>query len=116
VVDGNRTIAIEAIRSLARLGDRGAAPALIKLARDGKTQPHVRLEAVTALGVLRADGVIDTLIDILGDPSPAVRAAAIRSMAQNDPEGFVTVLSGLDPDPNWSVRAALATALGGMSA
>ncbi|MFN7915988.1 MAG: HEAT repeat domain-containing protein [Vicinamibacterales bacterium] len=115
VSDGNRAVAIEAIRSLARAADPAAAAPLLRLVRDAKTEPHVRLEAVTALSTIHADGVYDAIIDILGDPSAAVRAAAIRVMAQNDPEGFVTVLSGLDPDPNWTVRAALATALGGLS-
>ena len=112
VADANRAVAIEAVRSLARLGDRAAAAPLLKLVQAPKSEPHLRLEAVTALGHLHADGVYDTLIDVLGDPSPPIRAAAIQSMAQFDPEGFVTVLSGLDPDANWTVRAALAMALG----
>ena len=115
VTDPNRSVAIEAIRSLARLGEPGAAPALLKIVQAPRAEPHLRLEAVTALGTIRAEGVYDQLIDVLGDPNPSVRSAAIRSMAQLDPEGFVTVLSGLDPDPNWSVRAALASALGGLS-
>ncbi|HUR34345.1 MAG TPA: HEAT repeat domain-containing protein [Vicinamibacterales bacterium] len=116
VTDAERTLAIEAVRSLGRIGDPAAAPPLMKLAQTTKTEPHIRLEAVTALGALRADGVYDALIDILGDPSPVIRGAAIRSMAQLDPDGFITVLSGLDPDPHWTVRVALATALGGLSA
>lgn len=115
VTDGNRSVAIEAIRSLARIGDAAAGAPLLKVVRDPKAEAHLRLEAVTALAGIHAEGVSDAIIDILGDPTPAVRAAAIRTMAQNDPEGFVTVLSGLDPDPNWTVRAALATALGGLS-
>lgn len=87
----------------------------MKIVQAPRAEPHLRLEAVTALGTIRAEGVYDQLIDVLGDPNPSVRSAAIRSMAQLDPEGFVTVLSGLDPDPNWSVRAALASALGGLS-
>ena len=115
VTDADRSVAIEAIRSLARLGERSAAGPLLALGRAPKTDPHLRLEAVTALGSIRAAGVYDALIDLLGDASPLIRAAAIRSMAQLDPEGFMTVLSGLDPDPVWSVRAALAAALGAMT-
>ena len=114
ITDGNRAVAIEAIRSLARLADRSAGAALLRLAQDATTEPHVRLEAVTALGATPADGVYEAIIDILGDPSPAIRGAAIRAMAQHDPEGFVTILSGLDPDPSWPVRASLAAALGGL--
>ena len=115
VADGSQAVAIEAVRSLARIGEPAAAVPLLKLVQAPKSEPHLRLEAVTALGTIRAPGVYDALIDVLGDPSPPVRAAAIRSMAQLDPEGFVTVLSGLDPDANWSVRSALATALGGLT-
>jgi len=112
--DADRSLSIESIRSLARLADPTAAPPLLRIVQNAKSEPHVRLEAVAALGALKADGVSDTLIDVLGDPSPAIRAAAIKALAQFDPEGFVTVLSGLDPDPNWTVRAALAAALGGL--
>ncbi len=112
VGDANVNVAVEAIRSLGRLADASAAPALLRLLQDPKAEPHLRLEAVSVLGSMHADGVSDALIDVLGDPKPPVRAAAIRSLAQLDPEGFVTILSGLDPDPHWSVRAALASALG----
>ncbi|MGE0451017.1 MAG: HEAT repeat domain-containing protein [Vicinamibacterales bacterium] len=112
VAGEDRALAIEAIRSLARLRALSAAPAVLKLVQAPKTEPHVRLEAVLALGSLPADGVYDTLLDVLGDPSPSIRAAALRSLAQFDGEGFITVLSGLDPDRDWHVRAALATVLG----
>ena len=115
ITDPNRSVAIEAIRSLARLGVAAAAPALLKIVQAPRAEPHLRLEAVTALGAIRADGVYDQLIDLLGDPNPSIRGAAIKSMAQLDPDGFVAVLSGLDPDPNWSVRAALASSLGGLA-
>jgi cyclophilin family peptidyl-prolyl cis-trans isomerase/HEAT repeat protein len=115
VTDSDRSVAIEAVRSLARTGDAAAAVPVLRLVQNNKTEPHLRLEAVVALGTLRADGVYDGLIDVLGDPNPSIRGAAIKALAQLDPDGFVTVLSGLDPDPNWTVRAALATALGGLT-
>ena len=89
-----------------------AAAALLKLVQATDTNPHVRLEALAALGGMRAPGVSDLLLDSFTDPNPAIRAAALKSAAALDPEQFVTVLSGLDPDPDWSVRAALASALG----
>ena len=116
VTSVDRSVAIEAIRSIGRLGDPAAAPSLLKIVLTAKSDPHVRLEAVSALGGLHADGVMDTLLDTLADPSPPVRSAAIRGLAQLDPEGFVTVLSGLDPDKHWSVRATLASVLGTLPA
>jgi HEAT repeat protein/cyclophilin family peptidyl-prolyl cis-trans isomerase len=113
LVEGpDRAVAVESIRALGRIGDQAGAAPLLKLIAAVKGDPTLRLEAVTAVGGIKGDGVIDLLLDILGDPSPPVRAAAIRSLAQLDPENFITVLSGLDPDPNWSVRSALATVLG----
>ena len=110
--DADRPVAIEAVRSLARIGSPALVTPMLVLARSTTTEPHVRLEIVTALGSMRTSGVFDSLVDLLGDPSPPIRGAAMRSLAQLDPDGFMTVLSGLDPDPNWSVRASLATALG----
>jgi HEAT repeat protein/cyclophilin family peptidyl-prolyl cis-trans isomerase len=117
LVDGpERAVAVEAIRSLGRLGDPAGAPPLLKLIATPKADPQLRLEAVSAIGGIKGDGVIDLLLDVVGDPSPSVRAAAIRSLAQLDQENFITVLSGLDPDPHWSVRSALASVLGTLPA
>ena len=112
LTSGERTVLIEAVRALGRIGDPSAAEPLLRLMRDAAADPHVRLEAIGAIGSLRVPAVADALLDFLSDPSPAVRAAALRSLAAFDPENFVTVLSGLDTDPHWSVRAALATVLG----
>jgi HEAT repeat protein/cyclophilin family peptidyl-prolyl cis-trans isomerase len=109
---GDRAVAIEAVRALGRLGDPAAAPVLLGLLQTANSDPHLRLEAVAALGGVHGAGVIGTLLDALSDPNPSVRAAALRSAAAFDPEGFVAVLSGLDPDPHWNVRATLAAVLG----
>jgi HEAT repeat protein/cyclophilin family peptidyl-prolyl cis-trans isomerase len=109
---GDRSVLIETVRALGRIGDRSAAEPLLRLVNDAATDPHVRLEAVGAIGSLDVPAVADTLLDLLSDPSPAIRGAALRSVATRDPENFMAVLSGLDPDPHWSVRAALATILG----
>jgi HEAT repeat protein/cyclophilin family peptidyl-prolyl cis-trans isomerase len=109
---GERPVLVETIRALGKIGDPTAAAPLLRLIRDSGTNPHVRQEAVAAIGGIRAQDIIDTLIDLLSDPTPAIRASALRSLAALDTENFVTILSGLDPDPNWSVRAALATVLG----
>ncbi|MCX6549843.1 MAG: HEAT repeat domain-containing protein [Acidobacteria bacterium] len=103
--------AISAIRALAQIGSLDAAPALRRLLQSRTTAPNVRLEAVAALGALHDREVIDTLLDLLGDPWPSMRAAALRAVRDIDGETFVTVLSGLDPDPHPSVRAALASML-----
>ncbi len=104
-------LAVEAVRSLARLGDAAAAPVLLKVLRMPKLDPHLRLEAVIALGAVGGAGVHDTMIDLLSDANPQLRAAAIRALARIDPAGFMTTLSGLDVDQSWTVRAQLASVL-----
>jgi HEAT repeat protein/cyclophilin family peptidyl-prolyl cis-trans isomerase len=111
-----RAPAIQAIRSLGQLGDRAASAALLKIITTPKADPHLRLEAVSAIGGVGGEGVSEILQDLLGDPKPPVRAAAIRSLARLDAESFMFVLSGLDPDSHWSVRAELATVLGTLPA
>jgi cyclophilin family peptidyl-prolyl cis-trans isomerase/HEAT repeat protein len=111
---GERSVLMETIRAIGRIGDPAGAEALLKIVHDPASDPQARLEAVQALGGVRSrsvPGVMDTLLDTLSDPSPPMRVAALRATADLDPTGFVTVLSGLDPDPHWSVRAALASTL-----
>jgi HEAT repeat protein/cyclophilin family peptidyl-prolyl cis-trans isomerase len=115
---GTKTVLVEAIRALGRIGDPSSVDPLLKVINDATTDPQVRLEAVTALGAIRATtapAVLDRLMDMLTDSSPPMRAAALRAIAAWDPEQLVAVLSTLDPDPHWSVRAQLATVLGGMN-
>jgi cyclophilin family peptidyl-prolyl cis-trans isomerase/HEAT repeat protein len=108
--------AVEAIRALGQIGDGAAAEPLLRIAQATNSTPQARLEAVAALGGVRAPGVTDVLVDMLSDRDPAIRTAALRSTAALDAEGFVTILSGLDPDPEWRVRAALASILGTLPA
>ena len=111
VGSAQKNVAIEAVRALGKIGDPSAAPALLKLVQTQKSDAHLRLEAVQALGSIHADGVFDTLLDSLTDPNPSIRAAAFHAAAAFDPDAFITVLSGIDPDPSWNVRSALASAL-----
>src|SRR6185295_6408661 len=95
LTSGARSVLIQTIRALGRIGDASAADPLTRIIRDARTDPQVRLEAVGAVGGLHpppGSPVADLLLDLLSDPSPAVRAAALRSTAALDPEGFVAVL------------------------
>ena len=115
---GTRAVLVQTVRALGRIGDPSSVEPLLKIINDASSDPQVRLEAVTALGGIRAAAssiVLERLLDLMTDSSPPMRAAALRSMAALDPAEFVAVLSGLDPDPHWSVRAQLAAVLGGMS-
>ena len=99
------------VRALVRIG--GEAPkALVDLLARPTLDPNIRLEAVTAVGAMKAASALDWIVDRVADPSPAMRAAAIQALARIDSQTFVLVLSGLPPDPQWRVRAAVASALG----
>jgi cyclophilin family peptidyl-prolyl cis-trans isomerase/HEAT repeat protein len=113
---GEVPVVVESVRALGGIGEAAsaAAPLLLKMLQSKETSPHVRLEAVEALGSMRADGVYDFMLDSLTDANPAIRAAALRGAARIDPQQFLVVLSGLDPDPVWSVRAAIASVLATM--
>ena len=119
LTSGDRGVLIETICALGRIGDPAAAAPLLKIVQASDTDPHVRLEAISALGGLHdasAPGLMDTLLDLVTDQSPAIRAAALRSTAALDADGFVAILAGLDPDAQWRVRAALASVLGTLPA
>ena len=106
-----REVVVSAVRALASIGDRRAVSPLVKLASEAADQ-NVRLQAVAALGTLRAIDALPTVQDLLTDQWPAMRATALRAAASIDVENFVLVLSGMEPDPQWSVRSALAEVLG----
>lgn len=106
-------VVVSAVRALAAIGDARAVPSLVKLASDS-TDPNIRLQAVTALGTLKAAQGLPVVQDFLTDPWPAMRAAAMHAAAAIDLDNFLLVLSGMEPDPNWIVRAALADVLGTM--
>ena len=113
---GTRSVLVETVRALGRIGDPASAQALIRLMNDPATDPTVRLETVGAIGGIHVPEVADALTDTLTDPNPSVRAAALRALATFDPQDFVIILSGLDADPHWNVRATLATVLGTLPA
>jgi cyclophilin family peptidyl-prolyl cis-trans isomerase/HEAT repeat protein len=111
-----REVVASAIRALAELGVAQAAPRLADLTSDPKADPNLRLEAVTALGTLKARDQLPYVQDRITDDWPALRAAALRASAEIDPDNFVLILSGLEIDRHWIGRAALADVLGTLPA
>jgi len=106
-----RAVRIQAIRALAAIGDRAAAPPLLKVVTTPKVDPTLQMEAVVALGQLRTPAAVDVLLELASASWPTLRSASLVALARTDPDTFVPVLAGLDADPHWSVRAALAGAL-----
>ena len=107
-------VVVSAIRALGQINAPATANVLAALASQPGTHPNVRLEAVTALGAMRAGDGLAVAQDLLTDDWPAMRAAALRAAAAIDPESFTFVLSGMEPDRDWRVRAAMAEVLGSL--
>lgn len=109
---GDVGVTVSAVRALAQIGAPEGADALLPLLTTGKTDPNIRLEAVSALAALKSAAALPYIQDLVTDEWPTMRAAALHAVAAMDPEGFPALLSGLEPDPHWVVRAALADVLG----
>lgn len=107
-------VIVSATRAVAQLGVTAAVDPLIALVIDPATDANVRLEAVTALGTLRAEPALTLVQDLMTDSWPAMRIAAMRAAAAIDPDTFRIVLATLEDDSHWSVRAALAGLLATM--
>ncbi len=105
-------LTVAAIRALAQLGALEAVAPISRLASTPSVHPNIRLEAVNALGTLRAAEGLAPVQDLWTDEWPEMRAAALRAAAAIDQESFVAVLAGMEPDRHWRVRAALAETLG----
>jgi cyclophilin family peptidyl-prolyl cis-trans isomerase len=104
-------VVVAAVRAVAQLGAAEAAQPLVALAADATLNPNIRLEAVTALGALRAEVALPLVQDLMTDPWPVMRIAATRAAAAINEETFLIVLASLEPDPHWTVRAAQAGVL-----
>jgi cyclophilin family peptidyl-prolyl cis-trans isomerase/HEAT repeat protein len=104
-------VALEAVRALAALEARAAAPVLVRLLERPALDPGMKAEVLAALGRVGSSDDGEHLLDALSDPVPAVRAAAFRALAVLDHARFLAALSGLDVDRHWAVRAAVASAI-----
>ena len=102
-----REVVVSAVRALGQVGASQAAERLGAIVADDKVEANVRLEAVAALGALKAADQLPQLQDLITDEWPAMRAAALRAAVAIDPESFTLILSGLEADRHWMVRAAL---------
>src|SRR5260221_6120 len=107
-------VASAVVRALGQIGAPEGAEPIIALLTAANTDPNLRLEAVSALGMLKTDAALPFVQELLTDDWPPMRGAAVRATAAIDPQGFLTVLSGMEPDAYWGVRAAIAGALPAM--
>jgi cyclophilin family peptidyl-prolyl cis-trans isomerase len=104
-------VLVSAARAAAQLGATSATAPLIALVSNTRVHANVRLEAVTALGALRAAEALPLMQDLMTEPWPVMRIAATRAAAAIDPDTFLIVLASLENDRDWTVRAAMAGVL-----
>ena len=110
-----REVVASAIMAIRDLGHAPAGARLGALAADPGADANLRMEALTALGAMKAIDQLPIVQDLITDDWPALRAAAIRANAAIDPENFTLILSGLEIDRHWLGRAALADALAALA-
>jgi HEAT repeat protein/cyclophilin family peptidyl-prolyl cis-trans isomerase len=111
-VPTDRGLAVESLHALRRIGDGQAAPALLAVSSDGRSDPLFRLEAIAALGGMPpVPGTVDALLDLVSEADPNVRAAAFSALARVEPDSFISAIANMNADPHWTVRAAQAEAL-----
>ena len=101
-------VSIAAARAAGSLRAADAATALIRIASDSNAHANLRLEAVVALGAMRAAAALTAVQDLISHDWPVLRTAALRAASQIDPENFLLLMASMDPDPDWRVRADLA--------
>ena len=104
-------VTVAAIRAAGELRVTDAVDPIVRIAADGSADPNLRLEAVKALGALRAAAGLAIVQDYVTDSWPVMRIAAIQSAAAIDAETFVIVLASLEADAHWTVRSAMADVL-----
>ncbi len=109
--DADPLVSPSIVRALGQVGAAEGAEPLVALLAAERTEPNLRLEALSALGALKSEAALPYVQELLTHEWPTLRAAAVRATAVIDPSGFLTLLSGLEPDPHWAVRDAIADML-----
>jgi len=101
-----------ALSTLAKMNEPKAAEALIRLARDRKTDAfRVRQSAIFGLGVCADARAFDTLSQLLADPDPTIIYAAEKSLGSSHDPRAVASLVALLKDKRYGVRSAASSAL-----
>jgi HEAT repeat protein len=100
-----------AARSLAKVGDRAAAPHLAPLLH--ASDPACRIEAARALGELRSEEHVHELISLSEtDPDPLVRRWTLASLGYLDPAVVLPTLRAALHNGDRQIRQAAAVGLG----
>jgi hypothetical protein len=78
------------------------------------SNPAVRAAAVEALGLARASGRLDRILELSADTSVRVRQRIPEALVRLAPQRALALLRTMTSDPSWRVRASVARALGAL--
>ena len=102
----------QAMRAVADLGVRDAAPRLVALARDAKTADDVRAEALKALESMKSPGQVELARDLVAIGGPRVRVEALRILSAADPTAAMSDLEKILADGSVIERQGALAILG----
>ncbi len=108
VTDGVDILRCAAARTLGRIGQQAAAPALQKALLD--EDADVRTDVMTGLVNLADPSTADAIMEnFLGDPCPEVKLAAIEALAKLHHEPaypyLIKLVTERDPEINWDEQS-----------
>lgn len=110
--DENGPVRWYAVKSLGKLKDRRAIPAILEAVNDVDTE--VREDVVQAFGRIGGKDLVEPAVKMLDDDFISVRVAAVMAVESfNDPRGNKAIVRMLE-DPEPSVRRTAARSLGNL--
>ncbi|MBI4355288.1 MAG: HEAT repeat domain-containing protein [Candidatus Omnitrophica bacterium] len=108
--DRDELVRQDAVKSLRRLGDATAVPALLPLLADPNDE--VRREAFRAIGSLMNSSTLPAVLRLLDHGEPIVRDQAVRlAVESHAPQALAALQARLPQEPNAGVRQTISDAL-----
>lgn len=106
--NGEKEVRAAAAQALGSIGEHSAIPSLTQALHDHQT---VRIQALIALGKLKATNVGPLVKEMLSDPSPTVRYQAISIISESNNKELISSLVPLALDSDEMVQRAVFKAL-----
>ncbi len=112
----NGDVQENAVKSLVKLEVNEAYPEIAEILQNKKVDQSVRVAAAKALGEIKFDAAVESLIPSLKDEFPKVRKAAAEALGKIGDSRAVEHLIGALQDQDIDVRSEAAKALGELKA
>ncbi|QEH38713.1 HEAT repeat protein [Aquisphaera giovannonii] len=109
---GSGHVRAQAMRAVADLGIKDAAPRLVSLARDAKAADETRAEAMKALESLDAPGQAEIARGLVTAGGPRARVEAVRILSRADPAAAKTAAGAILADGSTLERQGVLAILG----